>query len=99
MSTTRKPAPAWIWMPRTRSSSAGSNFGSTIISPPLTIVLCQPTSPTLPRWSLNCYWRKDGQPIWGNPALYADERKDYGVTEANAADTGWSDPETDAATA
>ncbi|MCE1181920.1 MAG: transglutaminase family protein, partial [Rhodocyclales bacterium] len=34
----------------------------------------------LPRWSLNCFWRKDGEPIWNSPALYADERKDYGVT-------------------
>jgi uncharacterized protein (DUF2126 family)/transglutaminase-like putative cysteine protease len=33
----------------------------------------------LPRWSLNCFWRKDGQPIWNNPDLYADERKDYGT--------------------
>ncbi|MEY4593310.1 MAG: hypothetical protein RIR18_2205, partial [Pseudomonadota bacterium] len=39
----------------------------------------------LPRWSLNCFWRKDGEPLWHNPALYADERKDYGVTEADAA--------------
>ncbi len=39
----------------------------------------------LPRWSLNCFWRKDGQPMWSNPALYADERKNYGVTEADAA--------------
>jgi uncharacterized protein (DUF2126 family) len=28
----------------------------------------------LPRWSLNCFWRKDGEPIWHSPALYADER-------------------------
>lgn len=39
----------------------------------------------LPRWSLNCFWRKDGQPLWENPALYADERCDYGVTETDAA--------------
>ncbi len=38
----------------------------------------------LPRWSLNCFWRKDGEPIWNNPALYADERKDYGVTAEQA---------------
>ena len=38
----------------------------------------------LPRWSLNCFWRKDGDPIWNNPALYADERKDYGVTAEQA---------------
>jgi uncharacterized protein (DUF2126 family)/transglutaminase-like putative cysteine protease len=29
----------------------------------------------LPRWSLNCFWRRDGEPLWSNPALYADERK------------------------
>lgn len=27
----------------------------------------------LPRWALNCYWRRDGQPIWHNPALIGDE--------------------------
>ena len=27
----------------------------------------------LPRWSLNCYWRKDGEPIWQDPLLIADE--------------------------
>ena len=39
----------------------------------------------LPRWSLNCYWRKDGQPIWGNPALYANEKKQYGADAVIAA--------------
>jgi uncharacterized protein (DUF2126 family) len=34
----------------------------------------------LPRWSLNCFWRKDGEPIWNSPALYANESVDYGVT-------------------
>jgi len=33
----------------------------------------------LPRWSLNCFWRKDGEPLWQNPALYADEGKNYDV--------------------
>jgi uncharacterized protein (DUF2126 family) len=28
----------------------------------------------LPRWALNIYWRADGQPVWANPALFADER-------------------------
>jgi uncharacterized protein (DUF2126 family) len=28
----------------------------------------------LPRWALSIFWRKDGQPVWQNPALFADER-------------------------
>ena len=38
----------------------------------------------LPRWSLNCYWRRDGQPVWNNPALYADETRDYGADDVLA---------------
>ena len=38
----------------------------------------------LPRWSLACYWRKDGAAIWQDPALQADERKDYGATDAQS---------------
>ncbi len=38
----------------------------------------------LPRWSLNCFWRKDGEPIWNAPALYANERQDYGATAEHA---------------
>ncbi|WP_416422169.1 transglutaminase family protein [Pseudomonas sp. App30] len=34
----------------------------------------------LPRWSLNAYWRVDGEPIWHNDALIADETRDYGAT-------------------
>jgi uncharacterized protein (DUF2126 family)/transglutaminase-like putative cysteine protease len=34
----------------------------------------------LPRWSLNCFWRRDGEPIWENPALWATEGTHYGVT-------------------
>jgi len=38
----------------------------------------------LPRWALGCYWRKDGVAIWENPALIADETKDYGYTADDA---------------
>ena len=38
----------------------------------------------LPRWSLNCFWRLDGEPIWQNPALLADESVDHGVTALDA---------------
>ena len=38
----------------------------------------------LPRWSLNCFWRRDGEPIWRNPARLADEGTDYDVS-ANTA--------------
>ncbi len=31
----------------------------------------------MPRWSLNCFWRKDGVPIWGNISLLADIDKNY----------------------
>jgi len=34
----------------------------------------------LPRWSLNCFWRRDGEAIWCDPALIADETIDYGAT-------------------
>ncbi len=34
----------------------------------------------LPRWSLNCFWRRDGEPIWHNPALLDDEKRQRGVT-------------------
>ena len=39
----------------------------------------------LPRWSLNIFWRKDGEPLWLNPSLVADERTDYCVTAEDAA--------------
>jgi uncharacterized protein (DUF2126 family)/transglutaminase-like putative cysteine protease len=38
----------------------------------------------LPRWSLNCFWRKDGQPIWSNADLLADEAIDYDVSAESA---------------
>jgi uncharacterized protein (DUF2126 family) len=39
----------------------------------------------LPRWSLNCFWRKDGEPIWQDVSRYADEGVDHGVTADDAA--------------
>jgi uncharacterized protein (DUF2126 family) len=38
----------------------------------------------LPRWSLNCFWRSDGEPIWGNGELLADESGDYEVSADTA---------------
>jgi len=39
----------------------------------------------LPRWSLGCYWRKDAEPVWHDPALFADESIDYGATDRQSA--------------
>jgi uncharacterized protein (DUF2126 family)/transglutaminase-like putative cysteine protease len=39
----------------------------------------------LPRWSLNCFWRRDGEPLWTRPELIADEGRDYGVSDATSA--------------
>lgn len=38
----------------------------------------------LPRWSLNLYWRRDGEPLWNDPSLVADESKPSGADEALA---------------
>ena len=32
----------------------------------------------LPRWAMSAYWRADGQPVWENTALIAEEDRDYG---------------------
>ena len=38
----------------------------------------------LPRWSLNLFWRKDKEPIWTHPELFASEHTDYKATDAEA---------------
>ena len=38
----------------------------------------------LPRWSLGCYWRKDGLPLWRDASLFAREPTTYGVADAQA---------------
>ena len=38
----------------------------------------------LPRWSLNLFWRKDREPLWVHPELFASERQDYRVTPERA---------------
>ncbi len=39
---------------------------------------------SLPRWAFGCHWRKDGQPIWKNEALFANENEDYHHTAKEA---------------
>ncbi len=38
----------------------------------------------LPRWALGCFWRADGEPVWRDPALFADEREPGGHAAADA---------------
>ncbi len=39
---------------------------------------------SLPRWSFGIYWRRDGQPVWTDPALQALDDRDYGHGPAQA---------------
>jgi len=39
---------------------------------------------SLPRWTFSLYWRKDGKPVWRNPALLAPERPAAPVTVDDA---------------
>jgi len=38
----------------------------------------------LPRWSLSCFWRDDGDVIWNDAKLFADEKVNYKATEVEA---------------
>ena len=38
----------------------------------------------LPRWALGCYWRKDGVPVWDNPALFAEDARNYNYSAREA---------------
>jgi uncharacterized protein (DUF2126 family) len=39
---------------------------------------------SLPRWTFGCWWRRDGEPIWNDESLIADETIDHGHGEAEA---------------
>jgi len=39
---------------------------------------------SLPRWALTIYWRRDGDALWANHDLLADERIDYGFGQKEA---------------
>ena len=40
----------------------------------------------LPRWAFSCYWRTDGEPIWLDERLSADDEADSGFTAGDAAE-------------
>ena len=38
----------------------------------------------LPRWAFSCFWRTDGQPLWLESKMVAEEGRDYGHTAVDA---------------
>jgi uncharacterized protein (DUF2126 family) len=40
----------------------------------------------LPRWSLNTFWRRDGEPLWSDPELFAKEGGSYGASTRQTED-------------
>jgi uncharacterized protein (DUF2126 family)/transglutaminase-like putative cysteine protease len=41
---------------------------------------------SLPRWSFQLIWRKDGEPVWNDPKLLADEKTRYHFNDNHARD-------------
>ena len=39
---------------------------------------------SLPRWALGCWWRRDGEAIWHDDRLIADETVDHGYRDEDA---------------
>jgi uncharacterized protein (DUF2126 family) len=40
----------------------------------------------LPRWSLNCFWRADGEPLWHDDSFFADETRPGNITAERASE-------------
>ncbi|HEY3498099.1 MAG TPA: transglutaminase family protein [Polyangiaceae bacterium] len=38
----------------------------------------------LPRWALGCFWRSDGEPVWSDPGLCAQDGRSDGATSAES---------------